>query len=384
MGGAELSVHRLVTSLVTAGVTAEVISLNDGRQTNVEVVDCVQVTRVANPNIYNQFEKRQRPASWKLAFALLDNFNPLVLIRLRKMLKRSSPDVVSAHNLKGLGIGVWLAARSLGIPVVHFVHDYWLLCATSTMFKGSAPCDAQCRSCRLLTFPRRLASVIPSAVGFVSAHTRSAHQSAGYFGGTPVRVIYNARPAAPHAEVLAERKQGGFLRVGFIGRIDRTKGLGTLFEAANHLGDAIELHIAGNDHEGLLSEYRARFPSVRCRAYGFLPPPELYARVDVVVVPSIWNEPLGNVAFEPWDFSVPTIVSDAGGLPEVVGHNQSQIFPAGDFVALARQLDRFRRDPEWRKAMIAHCRAMRARFLPETQAIEYFALVDSARSESRR
>lgn len=44
-----------------------------------------------------------------------------------------------------------------------------------------------------------------------------------------------------------------------------------------------------------------------------------YTRTKVVVVPSRWNEAFGRAAAEPMISGIPCVVSDRGGLPEVVG-----------------------------------------------------------------
>jgi glycosyltransferase involved in cell wall biosynthesis len=54
------------------------------------------------------------------------------------------------------------------------------------------------------------------------------------------------------------------------------------------------------------------------RFLGFVNPDEVYRNVDVVVVPSLWEEPLGMIVPEAYMHGVPVIVSRRGGLPEMV------------------------------------------------------------------
>jgi glycosyltransferase involved in cell wall biosynthesis len=51
--------------------------------------------------------------------------------------------------------------------------------------------------------------------------------------------------------------------------------------------------------------------------------PRLYQRIDVVVVPSLCQEPLPYVALEAQLFGRPVIASEIGGLPEIVEHNET-------------------------------------------------------------
>jgi glycosyltransferase involved in cell wall biosynthesis len=46
---------------------------------------------------------------------------------------------------------------------------------------------------------------------------------------------------------------------------------------------------------------------------------EFYTKTQIVLVPSRWNEAFGRSAAEPMASGIPVVVSDRGGLPEVVG-----------------------------------------------------------------
>lgn len=54
-----------------------------------------------------------------------------------------------------------------------------------------------------------------------------------------------------------------------------------------------------------------------------------YAIGDVAVLPSIWEEPFGLTCAEALCAGLPTIISDAGGMPEVVDENSSIVAPRG-------------------------------------------------------
>ena len=54
---------------------------------------------------------------------------------------------------------------------------------------------------------------------------------------------------------------------------------------------------------------------------GFVNPkdmPKMYKMADCLVVPSVWEEPFGVVALEGMASGLPLIVTNSGGLPEVV------------------------------------------------------------------
>jgi glycosyltransferase involved in cell wall biosynthesis len=45
--------------------------------------------------------------------------------------------------------------------------------------------------------------------------------------------------------------------------------------------------------------------------------------IDVVAVPSLWAEPFGRTALEPMAFGIPVVGYDAGGLGEIISHNET-------------------------------------------------------------
>lgn len=87
----------------------------------------------------------------------------------------------------------------------------------------------------------------------------------------------------------------------------------------------------------------------------------IYRDFDVLVLPSLttrkWKEQFGRVIIEAGACGVPTLGSNSGAIPEVVG-NGGDIFPEGDILALAAQLKLLNSDPAVRKRL---GRAARAR-----------------------
>ncbi|MCR4312319.1 MAG: glycosyltransferase, partial [Candidatus Uhrbacteria bacterium] len=78
----------------------------------------------------------------------------------------------------------------------------------------------------------------------------------------------------------------------------------------------------------------------------------LMRRAAVVVVPSMWYEPFGLVAVEAMAQSTPVIVSDRGGLPEIVQDGVSGlVFKAGDAKDLQKKLGSLLGDAPRRQTM---------------------------------
>jgi glycosyltransferase involved in cell wall biosynthesis len=87
---------------------------------------------------------------------------------------------------------------------------------------------------------------------------------------------------------------------------------------------------------------------------------DLYRAADVVVVPSIWPEPLSRVLLESMRFGRPVVASAVGGSPEAVEDGVTGLLvPKGDASALAAAVIALLRDPE-RRARMGAAAAVRA------------------------
>ena len=71
----------------------------------------------------------------------VDDWLSLPAERLRQVVAAHRPDVVHTHNLPGISTGIWEVCRRLGLPVVHTLHDYQLLCPRKSLMRSDGePC----------------------------------------------------------------------------------------------------------------------------------------------------------------------------------------------------------------------------------------------------
>lgn len=191
----------------------------------------------------------------------------------------------------------------------------------------------------------RFASTSLSGVVGVSRFILDRHLERGYFRDVTIRrVIHNVCDTAElGTETAAVRELADPLRIGFIGRIDPTKGVQPLLDAftAADLPHA-ELWIAGSGKADYEQPLRARHAGERVRFLGRVAPRDFYPHVDIVVVPSLWHEPFGMVVAEALAFGKPVIGSRRGGIPEMIrtGENGLLIEPERpeELVAALRRL----------------------------------------------
>lgn len=342
IGGAEQAVRLLAESLVARGHEAVVISLNPAAKFDKRIIEGVTVYYVPLANIYWPHVPPEQRPPWRAAiWHLIDAYNPIMGARVRKILAAEKPDVVESNNLQGFSVAAWRAAQRLGIPVVQILHDYYLGCPNSSMFKRGRNCAKQCGVCTVYTTPRRLLSGIPKVVSSVSRHMLERLERTGMFGRVPrktvVRTAFNFTGAA---QPRSDKPPGSPLTVGYLGRLEEVKGIELLLRALQELPtQKITLLIAGSGVPAYVDDLKRRYGRANIKFLGFTEPAAFFSSIDAVVVPSVWEEPLSRVIFEGCAFGVPAIVARIGGMPEIVEEGVTgYVFEPNDVAALAGQL----------------------------------------------
>lgn len=176
-------------------------------------------------------------------------------------------------------------------------------------------------------------------VSCLSPVMAAAYEAAGW---GPVRVLPNgvdegpARPPLP-AEPL----------VAFAGRLAREKGVEVLIEAFGRVLAAqpqARLLVAGDGPLRAELEARAAPLGDRVEFTGHLAVPALAARLApawVQAVPSLWDEPFGNVSTEAMMRGTAVVASDVGGQRAILRDGRTGfLVPPGDSPALAAALGR--------------------------------------------
>ena len=80
------------------------------------------------------------------------------------------------------------------------------------------------------------------------------------------------------------------------------------------------LLIAGTGDPVFVDKLKANYSMYSVEFLGYNDPIEFYKKIDWNIVPSVWNEPLARVCFEPKFFGIPVISSNKGGNPEAINH----------------------------------------------------------------
>lgn len=246
--------------------------------------------------------------------------------RLELLARTISPDVVHHHNISLLGLDVLhiRAERRL-----YTAHDPWLVCPKSSLFRHGGACERRelCWLCTLLAarppqlwrHSPRLHRAVESLDCIIAPSRFYAHLLEGWCES--VHHIPNfCPPARPPPD--AHTKPEPYML--YAGVLEGHKGI---LQLAEQLPPRFpyRLVIAGR---GSLSTRLARLarhtPNVDY--VGWVEQEmldRLRAQASFVVLPSVWYENCPMAVIEAYASGVPVLVSDMGGLPEMVDEGKS-------------------------------------------------------------
>jgi glycosyltransferase involved in cell wall biosynthesis len=282
---------------------------------------------------------------------------------LRRPLAEEGPDVV--HVLHPMHFPhAFTEASAAGIPLIAHVPDFFYPCARITMVRsGGTLCSSpeggeRCIStCGIAPGRERLAwarmaldsaaAVVCPCRATIELHRQSGFETSSWHH-VPWGVDYALHPAR-----LAPPPPGP-LSIGFLGTLLEHKGALVAVEAVRSRPDlAAELRLYGgsfeqHEYEQALREAAgsdARIVFAGCYEHDDLP--KILAELDAVVIPSLWHENLPLAGLNAIASGVPLLVSDVGGLTELVDDYACGLaFRCADHEDLAQLFERLVREPQ--------------------------------------
>ncbi|HZW34199.1 MAG TPA: glycosyltransferase family 4 protein [Isosphaeraceae bacterium] len=261
-------------------------------------------------------------------------------------LRRWRPEVIYAHGTGSPD----LEEAAYGIaPAVFFAHVYVGTCisgARTTWLPVASPCDRRFGpACLAHYFPRRCGGLNPvtmlrqyrlqaerlaairrcAAVVTHSEHMRDEYVRHGIPADRVFRFPFYVSESIP--EQQPARPLGSRPTLLFLGRMEAPKGGDVLLEALPRvraaLGRPLRVVFAGDGRERVGWEARAASlqahdPGLRIEFTGWVDAGRrsaLFRASDLLVVPSIWPEPFGQVGPEAGLYGVPVAAFAVGGTP---------------------------------------------------------------------
>jgi glycosyltransferase involved in cell wall biosynthesis len=263
-----------------------------------------------------------------------------------------NPDVIYAHGPLHYRFEAGFQRIA---PSVYFAHNYYGACISglkTLKFPRIQPCQRRFGAgCLLHYLPRACGGRNPITMWrlfrresrkranlskYNAIVTHSSHMRAEYIrNGFPESRVHNF---VDHITCSAPISSGGSKYVRktdrrgwnllFVGRMEVLKGgeicLDALPFVARRLSEPIRLVFAGDGPERSSWEKKAqklsaRHPDIHVEFTGWLGEADLsevYARTDLLVVPSLWPEPFGRVGLEAGLHGVPAAAFKVGGISD--------------------------------------------------------------------
>jgi len=292
------------------------------------------------------------------------------LQHLRRLIQAEKPDIVFIWGMWNLSKSLALEAeRLMGSRVVYYLANPWPIEANMHQQFWDAPATTPLKTLakRLLRIPARIVlreewQKVP--LRFEHAPCCSAAQRDQLLeAGVPLQdapVIYEGVDLTNYLAQAGKRTfelKDGILSLVFVGILAEHKGVHTLLEALSQLSaeerKRLHLTILGKGHQqyearlhGLVDqhqlsdvvEFHAPIPRPQL--------PEFLGRYDVLLLPSVWAEPLARIMQEGLACGMAVVGSANGGTAETIIHGENGLlFQPGDAADLARQIRRLLEDP---------------------------------------
>jgi glycosyltransferase involved in cell wall biosynthesis len=283
-------------------------------------------------------------AGWKGAIQFLGSiWNFSAATKVRQKIYDFQPDVVHVHNWHfALGPLLFREIKKLGIPIVHTVHNYRLLCPSAILlnqgklftdslqqsFPWKAVSNRVYRSSLILTFWLAFVVWFHKKIGTwnkidsyicLTSFAIELFQKSN-FGVS--REQFSVKPnftSVPKVFQSIQREKH-FL---FIGRLSEEKGIDVLLEAFKELPFLIK--IAGEGPlKKLVEETAKQFSNIRY--LGNLISEEVIIelqKTQTLIFPSVWYEPFGLVNIEAFANGTPVLASNIGAPQSLIidGYN---------------------------------------------------------------
>lgn len=320
IGGAEVSVQVIAEHLASKGLEVAVVTLDDrynlphGAE-DYDLLNLVRIYRLPIRNIYWPYSlKSSKSLVKKLFWHLIDIFNFSYKKDLDGVLKSFMPDIVYTNNLSGFSVYPWYYFSKKNIPILHTSRDYYLIDSSAKTVDvrnkfSNLAYKVKCSMSNYVDF------YIP-----ISSFIKDVHMRNNFFPNAKVDVVYNAVKLASLAELPFREKS---MSLGFIGRISEDKGVDFLLDSVFSFSSRMKIYIAGSGEDEFVTHLKSKYANHDVTWLGQVDVSDVLEKVDFLVVPSVWAEPFGRVVIESYGYGVPVLVSDSGGLPEIVQNGRT-------------------------------------------------------------
>jgi glycosyltransferase involved in cell wall biosynthesis len=353
VGGYELACHDVVNALRQRGHDIRVLTStykSGGRRTD--------------GHVYRVLQVHIQPATFVVEAVRLIAKEMVNQHRFRLALDEVRPQAVHVWNLWGASVSIPLLAQQNGCPVGFLVSDNWLAQWEKDpwyrVWNGPVPALVAPGKPVLRLLVRALGLLTAGTLDLRHVQCTSLHLCRQLLdAGKPLgsaRVVYWGVDPDRYQFQPVHREPRRLL---YAGQVIPHKGLHLALDAlailvATSRGFRGSLSVAGGsirpDYLESVKQQVSRLGlQDRVQFLGPVPRdrmPALYRDHDVLLFPSMWDEPFSITVLEAMAAGLAIVASATGGTPEAVRDGENGLlFPRGDAPACARAVARLVADP---------------------------------------
>jgi glycosyltransferase involved in cell wall biosynthesis len=357
------------------GVERHILDLASGLHAKGNII-CTYATHIDASDIIPGSTLRLDPVL-PPSILKLTGFDPRVHSQFRRVLQQHRPEALVMFDMYRMSLSPITVADELQIPTVLSIHNYYPVCFKDTMFTRGDRCDGpgpmECGRCLGDGFRSKTGAFLPGRWGDALYLLASQHMSRILRSVKAVAVpstslkqrLSDSMPyLEPRIEVIpngikvedydpkietssVSRYPTGAKNLLYFGRLTEEKGVQVLLNALKFLGSRGEVLRCFVVGEGPYRESLERLTQAShldeialfTGRVGRRTLLEFLALADVVVLPSLWDEPFPYACLEAMAMSKPVVASNVGGFPEIIteGKNGFLVEPADD-QAIAERL----------------------------------------------
>ena len=404
--GAELRAFRTARWLANNGHDLQIITVENTKLESSEEI-------IAEDDVYQGIKVH------RLSFNLSnsqDKFrweydNPLIYNHLLDYLSVIEPDIF--HLISGylLGAGAINAALSHQIPVVVTLTDFWFFCPRINLVRPdgtlSDACGFNAQNCTRCKYEEQRRYRLPAKIapGLADKYWEKSFdapwsnlmgiqitkrnfedrnsilsevlsQAAAIISPSKFLVTSLRSRGLPEEKLnliqhgldnsnwdpIVDSQRDSTFHIGYLGQIDKHKGLHILIKAFTHLrlNIPVELCIYGDDssvpqYTNSLKKLANNDPRIKFLGrYKYNQIGNIFSKLDVLVIPSIWNEIGPWVMYEALETKTPVLASNIPNMSDIIQHEENGLlFECGNRSDLVVQLRRVIEDYDLRMKLIA-------------------------------
>ncbi|MBD3311483.1 MAG: glycosyltransferase [Candidatus Magasanikbacteria bacterium] len=345
-GGAEQVVAKTVNGLLKKDHEVVVITTSPAGGSYCEMDTRLTTYRFRPKNLFFYTEAHNYHWFKRLIWHVIDIFHFGSAGYIKKILIKENPDVVHTHNFMGLGFLTPWIIRRLNLRHFHTVHDVQLVEPSGIILKEKQD-DWRYTGIHVKIYSWLMKVLLgsPDVVISPSQFLLDFYHKRGFFPNSKRVMLRNPITFEQHAKIQGY-KDSEILNFLYLGQIEEHKGVpflvDTFLEFKKENFVPVNLHVVG-DGSKLKDIKKIPANSSDIKIYGRIARenlPEIFKKMDVMIVPSLCYENSPTVIFESFSFGIPVLASDIEGIAELIQAGENGwTFKAGDKDSLKERIE---------------------------------------------